>query len=206
MSTPVSAPANPSSNWNFPNLLSGFRLVLAVVLFVALGLEEYWVSLGVFLMACGTDWLDGWYARRYGQITFLGRILDPFADKVIVCGAFIFLLAARPLVEMPWGLRPWMVVVIVAREMFVTALRSFLEQQRVDFSAKRSGKWKMFLQSVAITAALAYLAWPGSLKENPCFTWAVVLSLWAAVVQTVLSGLLYALRAYYLLTFPSFRR
>ena len=200
-------PEIPPLIWNFPNLLSGFRLVLAVVLFVALGWEQYLVGLGVFLVACGTDWLDGWYARRYKQMTLLGRMLDPFADKVIVCGAFIFLLAARPLVEMPWGLRPWMVVVIVAREMFVTAVRSFCEQQKMDFSAKRSGKWKMFLQSVAITAALAYLAWPGSLKENPCFTWAVVLSLWAAVVQTVLSGLLYALRAYYLLTFPTpFRR
>jgi len=206
MTSPVAAPATQPNNWNLPNLLSGLRLVLAVVLFAALALEQYLISLGVFLLACGTDWLDGWYARRYGQVTFLGRILDPFADKVMVCGAFIFLLAARPLVEMPWGLRPWMVVVIVAREMFVTAVRSFLEQRGVDFSAKRSGKWKMFLQNVAITAALVYLAWPGTPPANHWLTWAVVLSLWAAVVQTVLSGLLYAMHAYYLLTLPPYRR
>jgi len=185
--------------WNFPNLLSGFRLVLAVVLFVALAWEQYAVGLGLFLVATGTDWLDGWYARRYGQVTFLGRILDPFADKIIICGTFIFLLAAQPLVEMPWGLRPWMVVVIVGREMFVTAIRSFLEQRGVDFSAKRSGKWKMFLQSLAVIAALFYLSYP---KGQPMFAGLegiVLATLWAAILQTALSGVIYALAAVRLL-------
>ncbi len=199
MNPTVQPRCNQPTNWNFPNLLSGSRVVLAVLLFVGLAWEAYPASLGLFLVACGTDWLDGWYARRYGQITFLGRILDPFADKVIICGAFIFLLAAPRLVEMPWGLRPWMVVVIVGREMFVTALRSFLEQGGVDFSAKRSGKWKMFLQSVAVIAALGYLSLPDSSPLNQWLPWAVLVSLWAAVGQTVLSGLVYARAAYRLL-------
>ncbi|MCS7306601.1 MAG: CDP-diacylglycerol--glycerol-3-phosphate 3-phosphatidyltransferase [Thermoguttaceae bacterium] len=191
--------SNPTY-WNVPNLLSGFRLVLAVGLFVALAWEAYLASLGLFLVACATDWLDGWYARRYGQITFLGRILDPFADKVIICGAFIFLLVARPLVEMPWGLRPWMVVVIVGREMFVTAVRSFLEQRGVDFSARWSGKWKMFLQSVAIIAALCYLSWPEAPALAQWLPGMVLLTLWAAVIQTVVSGLLYGVVAFRLLS------
>ncbi|HOM18012.1 MAG TPA: CDP-diacylglycerol--glycerol-3-phosphate 3-phosphatidyltransferase [Thermoguttaceae bacterium] len=181
--------------WNFPNLLSGFRLVLAVGLFAALAWELYGVSLAIFLLASGTDWLDGWYARRYGQVTFLGRILDPFADKVIICGAFIFLLSARPLVEMAWGLRPWMVVVIVGREMFVTAIRSFLEQRGIDFSATWSGKWKMLLQSAAVIAALVYLSYPIGPERMAWLEWVVLLTLWAALVLTVLSGLIYALAA-----------
>lgn len=181
--------------WNFPNLLSGFRLVLAVGLFAALAWELYGASLTIFLLASGTDWLDGWYARRYGQVTFLGRILDPFADKVIICGAFIFLLSARPLVEMAWGLRPWMVVVIVGREMFVTAIRSFLEQRGIDFSATWSGKWKMLLQSAAVIAALVYLSYPIGPERMAWLEWVVLLTLWAALVLTVLSGLIYALAA-----------
>ena len=65
----------------------------------------------LFVIAAGTDWLDGYFARKYGQVTTLGRILDPFADKVIVCGTFIFLAAIPDMQQVPWGLRAWMVVV-----------------------------------------------------------------------------------------------
>ncbi len=197
-------PALPKTNtvmWNFPNLLSAFRLILAVVLFVVLAWEEYAASLGLFVIAVGTDWLDGWYARRYGQITVLGRILDPFADKVIICGTFIFLLNARPLLDLPWGLHPWMVVVIVGREMLVTALRSFLEQRGVDFSATWSGKWKMILQSLAIIAALYYLYYLTTFSPNPppWMAWTFIGLLWVAVAQTVFSGVIYARAALRLL-------
>lgn len=186
--------------WNFPNLVSAFRLILAVVLFVVLAWEKYVASLGLFLIAVGTDWLDGWYARRYGQVTVLGRILDPFADKVIICGTFIFLLAAQPLLDLSWGLHPWMVVVIVGREMLVTALRSFLEQRGVDFSATWSGKWKMILQSLAIIAALYYLITSSpNQPDSPWARWTFIGLLWAAVAQTVFSGVIYARAALRLL-------
>ena len=114
----------------------------------------------MFVIAAGTDWLDGYFARKYGQVTTLGRILDPFADKVIVCGTFIFL-AAIPAIRDGrwgfWGLQPWMVVVIVGRELLVTALRSFIEERGSDFSAKMSGKLKMVLQCVAAGVCLFYL-------------------------------------------------
>ena len=109
----------------------------------------------LFIVAAGTDWLDGYYARKYGQVTTLGRILDPFADKVIVCGTFIFLAAipeyaasAPGACGRGWSWSSW------ARELLVTALRSFLEERGSDFSANMAGKLKMVLQCVAAGACL----------------------------------------------------
>ena len=76
-----------------PNQLTILRLMLSVVMFGFIAWEYYLTSMVLFIIAAGTDWLDGYYARKYGQVTTLGRILDPFADKVIVCGTFIFLVA-----------------------------------------------------------------------------------------------------------------
>ena len=76
---------------NVPNQLTISRLVLSLALFVLMTFEFYLASTIVFAIAAGTDWLDGYYARKYGQVTTLGRILDPFVDKIIVCGTFIFL-------------------------------------------------------------------------------------------------------------------
>ena len=146
----------PRTIFNLPNQLTSLRLILAVVMFAFIHFEFYLTSMVLFIIAAGTDWLDGYFARKYGQVTTLGRILDPFADKVIVCGTFIFLAGSPTFVNMPeWyaGLRPWMVVVIVGRELLVTALRSFLEDRGSDFSAKMSGKLKMVLQCVAAGVA-----------------------------------------------------
>ena len=79
--------------FNLPNQLTSLRLLLSVVLFGLISAEHYIAAFVLFLIAVGTDWLDGYYARKFNQITTLGRILDPFADKVIVCGTFIFLVA-----------------------------------------------------------------------------------------------------------------
>src|SRR6478672_8037545 len=149
--------------WNVPNILTTARLVLSVICFVCLSFELYMPSLILFAIAAGTDWVDGFYARRYGQITQLGRILDPFADKIIICGTFTFLAAVPPVFSASgldrsaseiWA---WMAVVVVAREILVTALRSFFEEHGSDFSAKWSGKWKMVLQCGAVAASLARL-------------------------------------------------
>lgn len=196
MSTEQAKPL-PTSVFNLPNQLTSLRLMLAVIMFALLAWDRYYLtSMVLFIIAAGTDWLDGYYARKYGQVTTLGRILDPFADKVIVCGTFIFLVAARGMIEAPFGLRAWMVVVIVGRELLVTALRSFLEQRGADFSAKMSGKLKMSLQCVAAAVSLFYL----SLAEQGSHFvdwvwWLMVLSIWAAVILTVYSGLVYIFAA-----------
>lgn len=182
--------------FNLPNQLTSLRLLLAVVMFVMIGLDHYLTAFILFVIAAGTDWLDGYFARKYGLVTTLGRILDPFADKVIVCGAFIFLVSIPRLLEMPYGLRPWMVVVIVGRELLITALRSFFEERGSDFSAKMSGKLKMLLQCVAAAAALLYLA----LESPPQWLLATLIaSTWSAVVVTAYSGIVYVWMAWRLL-------
>ncbi len=205
MSTPtedlraVARPDHLRTLWagaaTLPNQLTALRLVLAIVLFVLLAWEFYLAGLVFFLIAAGTDWLDGYLARKYNLVTTLGRILDPFADKVIVCGTFVFLAAAPEMLETPWGLRPWMVVVIVGRELLVTALRSFIEDRGVDFSAKASGKIKMVLQCVAAVAALGYLAYAPP-SSAPGWVWgAMIAAVWSAVAMTGYSGAVYVLQA-----------
>ncbi|MCC7476201.1 MAG: CDP-diacylglycerol--glycerol-3-phosphate 3-phosphatidyltransferase [Pirellulales bacterium] len=199
--------------WNVPNVLTVSRLVLSIVCFVVLSLESYLPALVLFSIAAGTDWVDGFWARRYGQITQLGRILDPFADKIIICGTFTFLAAVPP--PVPHGtaseITAWMAVVVVARELLVTALRSFFEEHGTDFSAKWSGKWKMVLQCAAVASSLARLwyygygsgAWselPAGQSEPPTWTtWLLRLAVWSAVALTVYSGWVYVQRAIMLL-------
>jgi CDP-diacylglycerol--glycerol-3-phosphate 3-phosphatidyltransferase len=190
------------SPWNVPNAMTALRMLLAVVLFFLMPYGYYGTSLVLFVVAAGTDWVDGWWARRYGQITVLGRILDPFADKLIVCGTFIYLAAEPALTGVPGGLAPWMVVVIVSREMLVTALRGLIEKQGGDFSAKMPGKLKMVFQCIAAAACLAYLMDPG-FPENVTLStylavgihWTMIVALWASVVMTLYSGYLYIVAA-----------
>jgi CDP-diacylglycerol--glycerol-3-phosphate 3-phosphatidyltransferase len=173
-----------------PNLLSLARLVLALVLFGVMERGEWAVATWLFVVAASTDWVDGWYARRFGQVSRLGRIFDPLVDKVIVCGAYV-LLAERGGAS---AIAPWMAVVVVVRELVVTAVRAEMERVGEDFSAGPAGKLKMVLQCVAIGLELAARAWPemapGGVGLRPV---ASIVS-WAAIVATVWSGLEYLLR------------
>jgi CDP-diacylglycerol---glycerol-3-phosphate 3-phosphatidyltransferase len=177
------------SVYNVPNLLTISRLVLSVVCFVALTGKWYLPALTLFIIAAGTDWLDGYWARKYGQVTLIGRVLDPFADKIIVCGGFIFL-AAEPGSQVT----AWMAVLVVARELLVTALRSFIESSGGDFSAKSIGKWKMVLQCVAIGLSIFYL-WRGALASDSFWRHATQIAVWVAVALTLYSGWVYVQRA-----------
>jgi CDP-diacylglycerol---glycerol-3-phosphate 3-phosphatidyltransferase len=180
-----------SAMFNLPNQLTSMRLLLSVVMFFFIAWEFYLTSMVLFIIAAGTDWLDGYYARKYSQVTTLGRILDPFADKVIVCGTFIFLVSIQGMIEVPWGLRAWMVVVIVGRELLVTALRSFIEDRGSDFSAKMSGKLKMVLQCIAAGACLFYLSYKDP-QTVPYWVWCVLVGfVWSSVILTVYSGVVY---------------
>jgi CDP-diacylglycerol--glycerol-3-phosphate 3-phosphatidyltransferase len=198
-----------SAALNVPNQLTYLRILLAIIMFCTIAWELYLASMVLCVLAAGTDWLDGSFARKYGKITALGRILDPFADKVIICGTFIFLASVPQMRDVAWGLRPWMVVVVVGRELLVTMIRSFIEEQGLDFSANLSGKLKMILQCVTVPAWLIYLYCLGSgshsapggvgaveVGQVPAWiAWTAIISLWAAVVQTVYSGLIYVVAA-----------
>jgi len=176
---------------NVPNLVTSARLVLSVVLFVFLSYGWYMTSFVLFLVAAGTDWFDGYWARKYQQITVLGRILDPFADKIIICGSFI-LLSAVP----DSGVAAWMTVVIVGRELLVTALRSFLEERGSDFSASMSGKLKMVVQCTAVAVSIFRLSYLGTDFVLPDWLMPLLTGLvWATVVITVYSGIGYIFAA-----------
>ncbi len=197
---PTSSPPTSSANLlNVPNVATIARIVLSLVLFLFLSLGWYATSLVLFVITAFTDWFDGYWARKYGQITQLGRVLDPFADKLFICGVFIFLAATAPLVNgtQPSGITAWMAVVIVGRELLVTTLRTFVEQRGGDFSAKWIGKWKMVLQCLAAgwsIVHLSYLNAAGTEWQIAPPAWmskGLPLVAWATVLVTLYSGYTY---------------
>ena len=180
--------------FNVPNKISAARLVLAFVFFALVPLKLYWLSLVVFLVAAGTDWVDGWFARKYDMVTKLGRVLDPFCDKILICGAYI-LLAVEMNTDFDWYVKiaGWMAVVVVGRELLVTVLRSMIEGAGGDFSAKMAGKLKMVFQCIAVGACLVGLALKAS-SADPLpgwLHWTIVISVWASIVSTLQSGWVY---------------
>src|SRR5512136_1463223 len=132
---------------NLPNLLTLSRIFLAPIIVAFLLTHahnwEYW-GVGLFLGASLTDWLDGYLARKRQQVTTLGTLLDPIADKLLISSAFISLVELR-LVQ------AWMVVIIVGREFAVSGLRNIAASEGYTISASRLGKMKMLLQVAAIT-------------------------------------------------------
>lgn len=177
-----------------PNLLSLVRLVLAVVFFVAVEQGRNLPAFWLFVVAASTDWVDGWYARRFDQVSRLGRIFDPLVDKVIVCGAYVLLAAAGT------AIAPWMAVVVTVRELMVTAIRAEMEKAGHDFSAAMSGKLKMVLQCLAVALVLADRAWPGLGAGGVTIAAAATWASWAAVAATIWSGLEYLVAARPLVT------
>jgi CDP-diacylglycerol---glycerol-3-phosphate 3-phosphatidyltransferase len=176
---------NNSSNFNFPNTLSSIRLGMAFAVCALIELGWYWLSMILFIVATSTDFIDGWWARKYQQITKLGRILDPLVDKVIIAGTLI------ALVGIPTsGLAPWMATLVVFRELLVTSLRGLVESSGGDFSAKQLGKWKFLFQCAAVVAILLCLA----MKAPPAWLlWTRFGLIWVAIAITFLSGYEYVM-------------
>lgn len=172
------------------------RFVITIVYFVLLGLCGRTTDTGLlytafflFLAAVVGDGLDGYYARKYHQETNFGRIADPFVDKIMICGSFVFFLAIPTLKDI---VHAWMVVVILAREFLVTAIRSAAEAQRVPLQVSGWGKTKMIVQSFVVATAVFYAAWVHHLA------WATVVMrilIWITVAVTVMSGVLYMIES-----------
>lgn len=179
--------------WNVPNLLSLSRLPLAAVLFALIANAIWPAALVVFLLAAITDWLDGWWARKFNQGSSLGRALDPLTDKVLVCGAFIFLISVSGA-----GLEPWMVTVVVARELLVTGLRGMVEAQGKAFGADWFGKLKTVLQMAALVAILAVQCLRSVPALSDALSYLEVIPLvlvWAMLFATVGSLIQYTAKA-----------
>jgi CDP-diacylglycerol--glycerol-3-phosphate 3-phosphatidyltransferase len=176
-----------SAAFNLPNRITLSRLLLAIVFFYLLSHRYFDVALIIFFVAVITDWLDGYLARKWDLSTDLGRIVDPFVDKVIICGAFIlFIHIAKDVIA------PWMVIVIVAREFFVSSIRGFSESKGVKFASNMWGKTKMFIQSLTICALILYYA---HFENVGWAEYMVSIFMWITVIVTIGSGITYVLSA-----------
>ncbi len=168
------------SQRHLPLLLTLGRILLVPILVVILLTEmdgRQFIGLGVFLLAALTDFLDGFLARRHRQVTRLGKLLDPAADKILTSAAFISLVGL--------DLAPaWIVVVIVAREFAVSTLRSLAASQNMVLAAGVSGKVKTTAQIIAIALLIVSDQLGSFQKLAPA-------SLWVALVVTIYSGVEY---------------
>ncbi len=171
---------------NLPNALTLLRIFLVPVLVVVLLTRAeggLYLGAGIFGLAVLTDYLDGYFARRRNQVTRLGILLDPIADKLLTAAAFL------SLVEM--GLVPaWMVMIIVGREIAVTGLRNVAAGRGVLIPASRLGKGKMVSQVVAIFLLL--LSRPFPILRGPA-----LVVLWVVTGLTVISGVDYFWRFFW---------
>jgi len=200
-----------------PNQLTVFRLVLAGAFFIVLNQYRFqsetpgWilpVAIVLFVLAALTDLLDGYLARRWKVESAFGRLMDPFCDKVLILGAFIYLAGPRFVIpgEVPEGTQryletnmitgvyPWMVAVLLARELLVTAVRGQLEGTGHHFGANLFGKAKMLLQAVTVPVVLGIVYWLDPSIEAARHRWLIwprEVLVYATVIVTVLSGVPY---------------
>lgn len=173
--------------------------------------RQWWgnAAFVLFIAAALSDIADGYLARRWGVVTDFGRVMDPFVDKVLVLGAFVYLASpkfAEPEWSRAFGLEPaageincatgvasWMVVAVLARELLVTSLRGVLEARGIAFAADWSGKVKMFAQSAGIPTALFIAVNPGCLA-SPGYRLAQGIAVWTMTVVTIWSAVPYTVR------------
>jgi len=177
-----------AGDMNLPNSLTVARIFLVPVLVsvlltkfegrLVIGLPVELVAAAIFGLASLTDWLDGYLARRRDQVTALGQILDPLADKLLISATLISLVQL--------GLASaWMVGVIIGREIAVTALRNVAYSRGLAMPASGMGKFKMASQVTAIL--LLILGW----ERMPLLLWLGQAALWVVLLAAVISGVSY---------------
>ena len=167
---------------NLPNTLSLFRMVCIPIVIICLYFPGRWGSFFATLffgMAFITDALDGFYARKYGAETVLGKFLDPLADKILVSSTMIMLIT---LDRIP----VWVVIIIIAREMAITGLRSIAVSEGVVIQASSLGKYKTIFQSVAVLGLTLHYDY-----FNVDFHVVGMFFLWIAFILTLWSGWAY---------------
>lgn len=188
---------------NIPNQITLARLGLSGVFFALLVQVSFdrtrpstlllAACFWLFLVASLSDVLDGLLARMWRQVTTFGRVLDPVVDKVLVCGAYVFF-ASQHFYDPSQrvnvtGVEPWMAVLILLRELLVSAIRAQRESTGHDFSANWVGKVKMFVQSATACVILGHLAW------FPAMSGLARACVWLTVIVTAASTIAYLRRA-----------
>jgi CDP-diacylglycerol--glycerol-3-phosphate 3-phosphatidyltransferase len=192
---------------NIPNAITVSRLFLTAGFILFVTFESTWghfTALILFIIAAISDFVDGWLARKMNLITPLGKLLDPLADKILVCSAFVFLTAE--------GLCPvWVTALIIGREFLVTGLRQIAIEAGQVLAADRLGKWKTAFQLTYLIAGMIRLTLDtmesvGSFSTLHTLTtpwgegaWLLPISLGLAVGLTVISGWNYVWSSRYLL-------
>jgi CDP-diacylglycerol--glycerol-3-phosphate 3-phosphatidyltransferase len=178
---------------NLPNRLTISRIIIAAIFILFLfikGPGAKFAALAMFLIACFTDYYDGYFARKHGFITDFGKLMDPIADKILILGAFL------AFVEMKI-IPAWMVMVIIARESIITGIRILALSKKRVLAAEAAGKHKTISQIVAVLAILIFLI----IKESG-FTFryityygaAIYVLMFTTAVMTLTSGVSYMMR------------
>lgn len=202
---------------NLPNTITLVRLLMVIIFTIALALGDSspalspsflehtdgaWfqpisgsacIALWAFVIGAVSDFFDGYLARRYSLVTNLGKLLDPLADKILVCAAFVYLSSV--------GICPfWVTIVIIFREFLVTGLRQLAALQGQAMAADLTGKWKTCLQLGFCIACLFYLAYAGNAPQPLRYlsigeggVWCRAFFLWGSLILTLWSGLHYCI-------------
>lgn len=169
---------------NLPNLITGSRFILSGCLMLVL-LQEQTTAMSliawlIFSIAAGSDWIDGYFARKYKAITVLGQLMDPLADKVLVTTALVMLI--------PTGKMPaWVALIILCREIVVTGLRGVASSSGVVVDASSLGKWKSTIQYIG----LGTLIFPLGVLPIPFLHQIGLAIVYVALVLTIWSGIDY---------------
>ncbi len=202
-----------SARQHIPNAITVARLILSVILFVLLVFVRrspesisplLMTAFVLYLVASISDFVDGHLARKWKVTSGFGRVVDPFVDKILVLGCFVlfcgvnFLDTSATPIANHTGVVPWMVVVLIARELLVTVLRSMIESTGKPFPSDWSGKVKMVVQCLAIGWIIGHLAiepwlrWLGLAGFNLLLRDVLI---WTTLAVTVLSALTYCQRS-----------
>jgi CDP-diacylglycerol--glycerol-3-phosphate 3-phosphatidyltransferase len=173
--------------FNIPNLLSLSR-ILSVPVFIILMLEpspvRALVSGIVFSLASATDWLDGYLARKWGQVTKVGKLLDPIADKILIMAALVTLVEIRSDI-----VHSWMAIVLIGREFAVTGLRAIAASEGIVIPAETVGKYKVGAQITTVLSLLLYQYWDKEWMRQ--LGW---FALWIAMILAVFSAVQYFMK------------
>lgn len=171
--------------WSLPNLLTYGRILaipaLVAILFWPRDDWMRWLALGIYTLAAVTDYLDGYIARAWSQQSAIGRMLDPIADKLLVCALLLMLVADGTI----HGWTLWAAIVILCREILVSGLREFLAELKVSVPVSRIAKWKTTAQLLALGFLVAG---PAGDKVLPYNTQIGIIMLWVAAALTIYTG------------------
>jgi CDP-diacylglycerol--glycerol-3-phosphate 3-phosphatidyltransferase len=162
--------------WTLPNIITLARICLTPVIALLPFIQGYWpkvIAFLIFLVAAFSDILDGWLARRYHTVSDLGKLLDPIADKLLLFATLIpiFWMTRHPTIlvdyRIPWwgSLPVWVALLLVGREVLITAFRHFALRRGVVIPAVAAGKAKAVAQNVFIGATIAWFAWKDAISE-----------------------------------------